>query len=56
MKGAVRKSNRTDHESAKLATSKGVLQRYTDVAAIDARAHSIMAASAHGTGSERAQG
>lgn len=28
-KGAVRKSNRTDNESAKMATSKGVIQGYT---------------------------
>ena len=31
-KGAVRKSNRTDNESAKMATSKGVIQGYTGVA------------------------
>jgi len=28
-KGAIRKSNRTDDESAKMATSKGVIQGYT---------------------------
>jgi transposase len=31
-KGAIRKSNRTDNESAKMATSKGVIQGYTGVA------------------------
>ena len=36
-RGAIRKSNRTDHESAKRATSKGVIQGYTSVAAVDAR-------------------
>ena len=34
-KGSVRKSNRTDNESAKMATSKGVIQGYTGVAAVD---------------------
>ena len=33
--GAVRKSNRTDNESAKMATGKGVIQGYTGVAAVD---------------------
>ena len=31
--GTIRKSNRTDNESAKMATSKGVIQGYTGVAA-----------------------
>lgn len=35
-KGAVRLSNRTDNDSAKMATGKGVIQGYTDVAAVDA--------------------
>ena len=52
VKGAVRKSNRTDNDSAKLATSKGVIQGYTGVAAVDAKAQIIVAAAAHGTGSE----
>jgi hypothetical protein len=30
-KGTLRKSNRTDNDSAKMATSKGVLQGYTGV-------------------------
>lgn len=33
--------NRTDNESAKMATSKGVLQGYTGVAAVDAK-HQII--------------
>ncbi len=33
-KGATRKSNRTDNESAKMATSKGVIQGYTGVAGL----------------------
>ena len=47
-------SNRTDNESAKLATSKGVIQGYTGVAAVDDRHQIIVAAQAHGTGSEQA--
>jgi len=62
-KGKVIKSNRTDNESAKMATSKGVIQGYTAVAADDApkevplgddRHQIIVAAQAHGTGSEQA--
>lgn len=52
-KGAIRKSNRTDNESAKMATSKGVLQGYTGVAAVDAAHQIIVDAQAHGTGSEQ---
>jgi transposase len=52
-KGAIRKSNRTDIESAKMATSKGVIQGYTGVAAVDARHQIIIEAQAHGTGSEQ---
>lgn len=52
-KGSVRKSNRTDNESAKMATSKGVLQGYTGVAAVDAKHQIIVDAQAHGTGSEQ---
>jgi hypothetical protein len=40
-KGAIRKSNRTDNESAKTATSKGVLQGYTGVAAVDSGTRSL---------------
>jgi transposase len=52
-RGAVRKSNRTDNESAKMATSKGVIQGYTGVAAVDAMHQVIVEAQAHGTGSEQ---
>jgi transposase len=52
-KGTVRQSNRTDNESAKLATGKGVLQGYTGVAAVDARHQIIVEAQAHGTGAEQ---
>lgn len=53
-KGTLRKSNRTDNDSAKMATDKGVLQGYTGVAAVDAAHQVIVAAQAHGTGSEQA--
>jgi len=49
----VRKSNRTDNESAKLATGKGVIQGYTGVAAVDAAHQIIVEAQAHGTGAEQ---
>jgi transposase len=51
-KGTVRKSNRTDNDSAKMATSKGVIQGYTGVAAVDNQHQIIVEAQAHGTGSE----
>lgn len=51
-KGTVRKSNRTDNDSAKMATSKGVIQGYTGVAAVDSQHQIIVEAQAHGTGSE----
>jgi len=51
--GAVRLSNRTDNQSAKMATGKGVIQGYTGVAAVDESAQIIVAAQAHGTGSEQ---
>jgi len=51
-RGAVRKSNRTDNESAKLATDKGVIQGYCGVAVVDAAHLIIGEASAHGSGSE----
>lgn len=50
--GGVRKSNRTDNESAKMATGKGVIQGYTGVAVVDRTHQIIIEASAHGTGSE----
>jgi transposase len=52
-KGAIRKSNLTDNDSAKMATSKGVIQGYTAVAAVDSQARIIVAAQAHGSGSEQ---
>ena len=52
-KGTIRQSNRTDNESAKMATGKGVIQGYTGVAAVDARHQIIVEAQAHGTGSEQ---
>lgn len=52
-KGSLRKSNRTDNQSAKMATSKGVIQGYTGVAAVDAKHQIIVVAQAHGTGSEQ---
>jgi transposase len=52
-KGMIRKSNRTDNESAKMATGKGVIQGYTGVAAVDAAHQIIVEAQAHGTGSEQ---
>ena len=52
-KGAVRKSNVTDNDSAKMATSKGVIQGYAAIAAVDSKAQIIVAAQAHGSGSEQ---
>ncbi len=51
--GGVRKSNRTDADSAKMATGKGVLQGYTGVAAVDSAHQIIVDAQAHGTGAEQ---
>ena len=51
--GGVRQSNRTDEDSAKLATGKGVIQGYTGVAAVDAAHQIIVDAQAHGTGAEQ---
>jgi transposase len=53
-KDSVRKSNRTDNESAKMATDKGVIQGYTGVAAVDSAHQIIVEAQAHGSGSEQA--
>jgi transposase len=52
-KGKVRLSNRTDNDSAKMATEKGVIQGYTGVAAVDAKAQIVIDAHAHGSGSEQ---
>ena len=53
-KNSVIKSNRTDNQSAKMATDKGIVQGYCGVAAVDARHQIIIDAQAHGTGSEQA--
>jgi len=53
-KDSIRKSNRTDNESAKMATDKGVIQGYTGVAAVDSAHQIIVEAQAHGSGSEQA--
>jgi len=52
-KGTLRQSNRTDNESAKMATGKGVMQGYTGAAAVDATHQIVVEAQAHGTGSEQ---
>lgn len=52
-KGPERKSNLTDNQSAKMATSKGVIQGYTGAATVDAAHQIIVAAQAHGSGSEQ---
>jgi hypothetical protein len=49
----LRKSNRTDNDSAKMATSKGVIQGYTAVAAVDEAHQIIVEAQAHGVGQEQ---
>lgn len=46
-------SNRTDNESAKMATEKGVIQGYSGLAAVDTEHQIIVAAEAHGTGAEQ---
>lgn len=53
-KNKIIKSNRTDNESAKMATDKGVIQCYCGVAGVDAKHQIIVEAQAHGTGSEQA--
>jgi transposase len=52
-KGNERLSNRTDNESAKMPTDKGLIQGYTGVAAVDERHQIIVDVQAHGTGSEQ---
>ena len=52
-KGPERKSNLTDNDSAKMATGKGVIQGYTGAATVDAGHQIIVAAQAHGSGSEQ---
>ena len=51
--GGLRKSHRTDNESARMATDKSAIQGDTGVAAVDAKHQFIVDAQAHGTGSEQ---
>jgi transposase len=51
--GGLRKSNRTDNDSAKMATDKGVIQGFCGVAAVDAKHQVIVEARALGSGSEQ---
>jgi transposase len=53
-KGQELKSNVTDNDSAKMATSKGVIQGYAAQAAVDAAHQVIVAADVAGSGSEQA--
>ena len=53
-KGQELKSNVTDPESAKMATSKGVIQGYAAQAAVDSANQIIIAADVVGSGSEQA--
>lgn len=53
-RGEELKSNITDPDSATMKTSHGVLQGYTGVAAVDAKAQVVVQASAFGTGQENA--
>jgi transposase len=50
--GNEQKSNLTDPESAKMASSRGVLQGYNGLAVVDERAQIIVHAEAHGSGYE----
>jgi hypothetical protein len=52
-KGQELKSNVTDNDSAKMATSKGVIQGYAAQAAVDASHQVIVAADVIGSGSEQ---
>ena len=53
-KGVELKTNVTDPDSAKMATSKGVIQGYAAQAAVDSRHQVIVAADVIGSGSEQA--
>ena len=50
--GSVVKSNITDNESAKMKTSRGVIQGYTGVAAVDNSYQVVVHAEAYGQGQE----
>ena len=53
-KGQPLKGNVTDNDSAKMATSKGVIQGYAAQAAVDSQSQVIVAADVIGSGSEQA--
>jgi hypothetical protein len=53
-KGVELKSNATDNDSAKMATSKGVIQGYAAQAAVDSKHQVIVAADVIGSSSEQA--
>jgi hypothetical protein len=53
VRGGIRKSKRTDTESAKMATGKGVLPGDTGVAVVDEQHPIIVSAPAHGVGQEQ---
>src|SRR5690606_39618455 len=50
--GNEQKSNLTDPDSAKMTSSRGVLQGYNGLAVVDDRAQVIVHAAAHGSGYE----
>ena len=50
--GQEQKSNVTDPESAKMTSSRGVLQGYNGLAVVDDRAQIVVCAEAHGSGYE----
>jgi hypothetical protein len=50
--GNEQKSNLTDPESAKMSSSRGVLQGYNGLAVVDDRAQIVVHAAAHGSGYE----
>jgi hypothetical protein len=50
--GRIKQSNMTDNESAKMRTSKGVMQGYTAVALVDAKHQVVVNAAAYGEGQE----
>ena len=51
-KGKIKKSNITDNESAKMVSSRGVIQGYNGIAASDSKHQVIVHAEAHGEGYE----
>ena len=53
LSGKIVQSNITDNESAKMATSHGVIQGYNGIAAVDSKHQVIVEAQASSSGSER---